>query len=274
MRNEFIYDIMRSEEIREYYRKNVEFDTEEQLCVIMSCYKSLEDQLKLIKNLEFNQDDKLLVDEMIKLYELIDIIYKNPHKFFGDDCNIIYAVHYQEYKYNIRYPNFDLVNFFDRFTIGTEYFNSLEKTIEHIKQDEIISFEIEMIIIKENEIIYPINFYCNNINEKYVPIRVSFDDDLFKEYQLENALELKNHVYYFGKKLPFENGCKVKFQIPIMQEPFYGFLYNDSNEWDEGYYFMHEDNNNDCDFLNMSYVNLDKTSDYAIFDWLESVKEE
>lgn len=281
MRNEFIYDLMRSEEIREYYRKNVELDTEEQECVIINCYKSLKEKLELLKKLYNNvpEEDKNNVKEMITLYELVNTIYYNPYEFFGNDCRVIYVVHYLEAECNLLFPNMDLYDFLHEYTTCNVYFDSLEEAYNYMNIDieTIDSFEIELIIIPKNDkSYYPISFYGNNINGNLEPITFTFDDELFDKFNIPNSVDTYKHRWELSYKgLPFATGTKVKFQTPIMRNPFYGFIRCTKDENDCWYCFVFEneievhDTDHPYDFLNMSFINLCHTSDYAIFDWLE-----
>lgn len=277
MKNDFIYDIMRSEEIREYYRKNVELNTEEQICVILNSYNSLSDKLALLNKLYNNDINKKEVKELITLCELINIIYESPEKFFGNNCQIIYSLHELELECNIN-NNSNINNVFKIYSSYVDYFNNIEKIFEEMRIDSnVVMYEIDVIVLYDNgEFISPIEFFCSNINGTFVPFYCVFDREIFDKYNLSNAIQLyeSKSTGISHRGLPFENGCRVKFQVPGMKEPFYGNIYNDKDLNGCWYNFVYTDGTVNLpkhyeDFLDMSYCNLDLTSKYAVFDWLE-----
>lgn len=285
MKNDFIYDLMKSEEIREYYRQNVELDHIEQECVIINCYKSLDDQLKLLHKLlentaEANNKD---ITDMIRLYELIIQIYNKPYEFFGNDCNIVYVLHYLELSYNIKPPcnNNDLLTFFKYYKTSTYYYDNLEDVILDMNQNIECAdlFEIEILISPYNaKSFIAASFYCGIIDKKCEPFRCSFESDLFNKYNLTNAINRYEFPKLRYKGVPFESHTLVKFQVPSMHTPFYGVLNCDKDLNGCWYIFMYKEGtkreeyeNYYIPFIDMSYTNIYLHSMYAIFDWLERV---
>lgn len=292
MRNEFIYDLMRSEEIREYYRKNVELDTEEQECVIINCYKSLKEKLELLKKLYDNvpEEDKNNVKEMITLYELVNTIYYNPYEFFGNDCRVIYALHYLKPLCNLLGVDKAVSNrnLFDCYSQYVEYFDNIEKMIEFMNVDECYKynepFEVDIIVIPNNgeSLYYPIEYYCEYINGNFELINFTLDNktDIFDKYNISETIHREIFSKISHKGLPFKSGDRIKVQTPSMDQPFYGIISSEQDYpidpnscW---YNFVYEDGTNVEDFdksiilLDLSYINIDNSPKvYAIFDWVE-----
>lgn len=283
MKNDFIYDLMKSEEIREYYRKNIELDPIEQECVVINCYQSLNNQLKLLYKLLENvsETSKKDISDMIKLYELIIQIYNRPYEFFGNKCNIIYVLHYLELSYNINplYSDNDLSNFFKYYKTSTYYYDNIEYVISDMNQNfECVDlFEIEIVISPKNSKSFvAASFYCNNFDGKFEPFRCFFERDLFNKYNLDDTMDRYEFPQLRYKGVPFESHTKVKFQVPGMNTPFYGILNCNKDLNNCWYIFMYQEGtkkeeyeNYYVPFIDMSYTNISSYSIYALFDWLE-----
>lgn len=280
MKNDFIYDLMRSEEIREYYRKNVELDTEEQECVIMNCYKSLKDKLELLKKLHDNvpEEDKKDIKEMITLYELINTIYYNPYKFFGNECRVIYALHYLEPAYNLLSYNINSKHYLTKnYSDIVDYYDNIEDIIKEMSECNEYnnySFEVDVIIIPEKGKLFFIEFYCNNINGKFEPVCCLFDDKLFSSF-INNEIIDRYGSYFRCKGMPFKSGDRIKIQTPVMDEPLYGIISCEQDLNGCWYNFVYEDGKKKEDFysskilLDISYSNINFSGLYSLFDWLE-----
>lgn len=283
MKNNFIYDLMKSKEIREHYRKNVELSIEEQVCVITHSYNSLNTQLELLKKLYKNTVDnkgKKYILNIIKFYEDICGIYNNPYKFFKEECRIVYILDWLECDFNKYQYNMDLFDVFDESCVLTDVFDNIESVIDIMNQyTNTKSFNIDLLVVPYDKNIKPyfsVCFYCNRINDQCTPIRFSFDDDIIKNKDYEHDVKLMSYIKIRYKSLPFINNSKVKFQTPVMSEPFYGVLNHTADGNNSWYSFMYPDPNNsgnptEDDFLDMSYTDLgNNSSNYAIFDWLTS----
>lgn len=290
MKNDFIYDLMRSEEIREFYRNNIELNVEEQECVIMNCYKSLKEKLELLKRLYENipEENKQDIREMITLYELVNTIYYNPYEFFGDEYRFIYVLHDLRFECDILGVEAAALesNLFYYYSNSIEYFDNLEKMTEFMNEGEYNKYNdpviVDIIAIPLNGEISqtPISFICQNINGNIEPSMISLDKkaNIFNKYNISNAIEKYDSSFRY-KGMPFKTGDRIKFKLPFMSEPFYGIIsceqdypIDPNSCW---YNFVYKDGTKVEEFdkvpilFNMSYTNIKLTSTYAVFDWLE-----
>lgn len=290
MKNDFIYDLMRSEEIREYYRKNIDLTIEEQEIVIINCFKSIKEKLELLKKLHDNvsDTDKQNIKEMVTLYELVNTIYYNPYEFFGKEYRVIYVLHYLTFECDIVGVENAVLDcgLFHHYSNNIEYFDNLEKMTEFMDESECYKYHdpiiVDMIVIPLNgeESHYHINFTCQNINGDIEPSMFSLDSKtiIFNQYDISGAFERYN-LYFRYKGMPFKTGDRIKFQLPFMSEPFYGIIsceqdypIDPNSYW---YNFVYKDGTKVEEFdkvpilFDMSYTNIKLTSGYAIFDWLE-----
>lgn len=276
MENDFIYDLIRSKEIKDYYM-SISLSISEQECIIINCYKSLKTKLELLKKFYKNvsEKNKKDVEELILLYQLINTIYYNPIEFFGNNYNIVYVVHDLVFEYNLT-QNKNLIGFFNYYSGSNVYFNTLGETIDYMTQNINLSnlFEIEIILIGKNgEISTPTDFKCCNIDGIFEPIYCTFDKKIFNKYNIQDAIYIYKNQQINHKGLPFEENCKVKFKTPSMKEPFYGIIHNNKDLNGCWYNFVYKDGyltEEESDlFLDMSYTRIDNISMYSVFDWLE-----
>lgn len=290
MKNDFIYDVMRSEEIREYYRKNVELDTEEQESVIIKSYNSLKNKLELLKKLYNNipEQDKKDIEEMITLYELMITIYYNPYEFFGKECRVLYALHSLKPLCNllgneIAIEKHRLDYYYSQYV---EYFDNIESMNEFLFIEDNLTepFEVDIIVIPNNGVpsYFPIDFHCEYLNKELVPLSFIIDNKitLFDKFNISEAISRNRFSRIGHRGLPFESGCRIKIQTPIMQEPFYCIIKSEQDYpidpnscW---YNFAYKDGTKKDEFdnsdilLDLSYLsNIGVTSEYAVFDWVE-----
>lgn len=280
MKNDFIYDLMKSKEIREFYRNNIELSIEEQICIITHSYNELSVQLEFLKKLHENADnsDKDFILNIVNFYEDICDIYNYPYKFFGNDCRIVYILEWLDCDFNKYQYNMDLFDIFDESCFLTDIFDDIDSVVDAMNQSTSTrSFNINLLIVPNDKSIksyFALYFYCNKINNKWVPIRFSFDDDILKNKNYRYAINHILNTEIKHKRLPFNNNSKVKFQTPVMDKPFYGVLKHTNDGNDCWYSFMYPDPDSTGkpimdDFLDMSYTNLGNTiSNYAVFDWL------
>ena len=75
--------------------------------------------------------------------------------------------------------------------------------------------------------------------------------------------------------LPFEHGCRVKVQLPMMSEPVYGVLWRELDGNQNWYNFLYPDGTKieETDtaerMIDLSYQRFNIGSEFSTLDWLE-----
>lgn len=70
--------------------------------------------------------------------------------------------------------------------------------------------------------------------------------------------------------LPFENGSRLKLQMPFMEEPFYGILSSQKDCFGQWYHHLYDENDTEGEHLiSLTYVEIELTSRYSSLDWIE-----
>ena len=70
--------------------------------------------------------------------------------------------------------------------------------------------------------------------------------------------------------LPFENGSRLKLQMPFMEEPFYGILSSQKDCCGQWYHHLYDENDTEGEHLiSLTYVEIELISRYSSLDWIE-----
>lgn len=274
-----IYSVMRSEDMREYYRNNISLSAEQQESVIINCYKSMIEQKELLKKLacKLSDEEQKCVEEMIALYEMMITLFYNPGKLYPRS-RVLYSVRQNRLKKEFGQGD-SFRGIWDTYTEYVEYYDTAEEVLAYVNQhkntSEIFCVD-ELVISEQGKRLNPAEYYIVSVDGCYVPIRCILD------YKLENSESWRTAASRYGDSsswhidLPFEHGSKVKFQLPIMDEPIYGVLWRGLDGNGCWYNFLYPTGTDidqitgNTEFLDLSYILIDLTSNYSIFDWLES----
>lgn len=275
MKKEYnICDLMRSKDMREYYR-NIELSIEEKILIIKSCYHPITKQLLYLKYLlnEVNNiEDEKMVKDMINLYELMITLFFNPKKIYPNN-RIFYIV--EEYKFLCnKNNNLSIMDKLDTYTTSFDLYEDINDIIKDIKKynaDSNNRFDISLFVITGENIVESISFSCSNIDNIFEPFNCIIDLDQLHDYKyLNDALNIyTDTIYRFN--IPFNHGDKLKIKIPGMENPIYGILWKEKDLTDCWYNFLCEtiDDKYCGDSLDLSYIGINLNPDYCKFDWLE-----
>lgn len=71
--------------------------------------------------------------------------------------------------------------------------------------------------------------------------------------------------------LPFENGCRLKLQLPFMKEPFYGTLESEMDGLGCWYHFLcfKDGRPAGTGFIDLTWWEIDVATGYSALDWIE-----
>lgn len=278
MKYDFIFDVIRNKDFADYY-KSLNLTVFQLEAIIRSCHKPLSEKLLLLKKFEKEVDDEYKKDigEMIKLYEIMISIYKNPRVWYGNDTTPLYLCGDIAFKGSIaKNINNDYDNMFKTYLLDMNCFDSLNSLEEYKGNCDSI---VDIYIIKDGKLLKDniISYKCfiengSKCTPYYCQIydKITISDNSIKEAinrYLNLHMDTLDHI-----GIPYlKQGTKVKFKLPGMIEPCYGIMDNELDYNHCWYNFMHiTDNiNSDCNFIDLSYNNIENGSEYAVFDWVE-----
>lgn len=270
--------LIRSEELHQFYQNREWLPVDEMIVIIISSYMSLELQLESMKAFVkgIPEEEAALVKKMIALYEhMFQMIYK-PKEFYSNQ-----SFHYSVYC--DRYTAYDtdevtLENVFDVIEQEAICYNTMEEVLKHIGtyKKPCYCFTVELVLDSGS---VPIYFHMLYVNGKYEIIRCHFGADIEKEPKWKHIVETYQDLFR-RPVMPYEHGDCVQFQLPYMIRPLKGVLFREQDGNGCWYSFMYADGTDVYDksfrgseFVDMSYFKIALVTDYSVLDWLVLSKE-
>ena len=278
-----VCECIRNYEFREYFRTQ-ELKVWEQIQIVLHSYASIKQKREWLSCLlkQVKEENKQEVQNMI---ELIDTCLC---QIYQTEENVIYVAEYMDTITNqrkrkrrakdvIRASEFAELTFHDDFIGMTEH---LENTYLPKPDDvnrEMYIYQIIKVPHKKHRI--KLEFSMTWI-EGRVEIFNMFPDKEWLERKgiSEETIDDFEDEGICYKELPFKKGDRLKIKTPLMKDYLYGTI-----TWAEcdgngcWYYFFMPDGRKtdinsekyDEDMICMNYHEIDMTSGYSVFDWVE-----
>lgn len=251
-----IFNLIRSKEIREYFRKNWKMNIEQKLSLIARSYVDISVKIEYLRHFaeQCDQEDRALVLNMIKYMELGYRSITQP------ETSALYVLHILGYDG----PNlddeedFDLNDALDIYTDRNEFFIRYKEVIKYLEIERNDSEAIDWGAYVE-QINFPFSeeqldeesygrcrqyaedwgfwlfwsdgkWILKNF-EKYLASRHGFDEmelwckkiGISKEV-VDMSTQFDFHELGHQFSLPFERGTKLKLQTPFMWKPIFGIF--------------------------------------------------
>lgn len=265
-----VYSLIRSAEIRDYYRKeNVCNNWEKKTILIQHAFISVQQKAAMLKQLAGTGtvEENRLTEEICFIYSrYIDMIYhplvrtlfvmETGELWWDKGCiddNVGLDNVYESLDEVIAHMEKNYVNKGDKEKCYARV------TVLHIPPDEKVKeiFKFDMFWIDGKWKIK--EFYVN-------------EDDLKLQGISNDTIDF--FIYNGGMQyhpLPFENGCRLKFRLPFMDEPAYGTLESELDGNGCWYHFLYFDEVDGVDYRSVSLTDaeIDLTSGYSSLDWIE-----
>lgn len=275
-----VYSCMKNEEIREFFRKK-KLSTWEQMQIILHSYASMQQKREWLSCL-LEQVDEAEKQQIRHMIELIDACL---YQIYQTDENVIYIADYMDITdgkemnefTDIITPETADISFYDEMPGMTEFLNEIYAPKPGEPDREFYIYQIIKAPQKKHRI--KIEFIMTWIDGR-LEIFEMYPD---KEWLTEKGIskETINNFKSAGirhKELPFKTGDRLKIKTPLMTEYIHGTLthaeYDGCGCW---YYFFTPDGkemdinaeNYAKDMIILNYHEMDLTSSYTVFDWVE-----
>lgn len=269
-----IYSIIRSAEIRDYYwRENVCDNWEKKAVLIQHGYISVQQKEAMLRQLSGTgtEEEKRLTEEICLIYSrYIDMIYHPSVRtlFVVESGTLWWDEVSGSFEDNLgldsAYESLDeVIAYMEELYGDRGYGDEREEaralvTVFHVPLDE---------KVKE---IFKFDLFW--IDGKWEITELSVDSGKLREQGIsDDAIDLFNFGGWQYHPLPFENGCRLKFRLPFMDEPVYGTLESELDGNGCWYHFLYFD---DVDgkiggSVNLTNAEIDLTSGYSSLDWIE-----
>lgn len=280
MSNFDVYECMKNEEIREFYRKKG-LSVWEQIQVILHSYASMQQKREWLSCLLQQTID----EEKQQALNMIELIDTCLHQIYQTEENVIYIA-------ELRHTSMDRIKLKD---ISIQTLEGAELTFhdEMSKMIEYLSATYTLRPDKGNNEIY-IYQIIKAPHEKHrikLEFSLTWIDgklEIFQMYPDKGWLERKgipeetiddfedDGMGY--KELPFKKGDRLKIKTPLMEQYIHGTLthaeYDGCGCW--YYFFTPDGKERDIDakkyvenMIVLNHHEIDLVSGYSVFDWVE-----
>ncbi len=275
-----VFECIRNVEIREFYRKKG-LSVWEQIQVILHSYASMKQKREWLLCLLQQTGD----EERRRISKMIELIDTCLCQLYQTEENVVYIA---ERRYasmnrtqaeNIGVPTSEgaELTFYDEMSKMIECLSATYALKPDEANCEIYIFQLIKTPNEKHQI--KLEFSMTWISGKLEVFRVYPDKEWLRRKGFsEETLDAFGDVGMSYKELPFKKGDRLKIKTPLMTEYIHGALthaeYDGCGCW---YYFFTPDGkekNIDTkkyveDMIVLNYHEIDLTSGYVVFDWVE-----
>ncbi|MCM1561269.1 MAG: hypothetical protein NC123_17265 [Butyrivibrio sp.] len=272
------YSVIRSPEIRDFYRNNVKLDTTRQSEIILHSYIPMRQKTAMLRTLALQEKETeggILDDVCSALKKCMDDIYAPAER-------TLFILEYvssgfEDYRFN---AEAGLDDFYD---MAEEMFRHIEKAYEGSETyaHGYVSF---LQIPQSEKTKNPFDFTVYWLNGQWQVKDIMIEEDYLKSLinheireEVAELLDYYNTTVFEHFPLPFADGSRLKLQAPCMPEPFYGILSSRYDHWhDEWYHYLRDESKPEepegeryRNSVPLHSMELDDFSGYSTLDWLE-----
>lgn len=264
-----VYNLIRSPEIRNFFRENVKLGIFEKEQLILHSYIPLRQKMAMLKQLSYTGNEK----EASLIYEM--------YGFLAGYFNRIY--------HPLVRTNLELecVNMYvkdgcikrENSSIGKCYTvdEAVMKMESFVGKSKMLPYGLASVeVIQDGKLRQPFEFSLFRIDGKWQVKDVAvYDIDRDGIYNIsiseDTSCRFSNNG--FCHPLPFDHGSRLKLQLPSMDKPFYGILQSEHDEKGCWCHYLYDENMwNQSDlksFIDISYAEVALYSGYSSLDWIE-----
>lgn len=263
-----VYSLIRSAEIRDYYRReNVCDDWEKKVILIQHAYISVQRKAAMLSQLSGtgNEEENRLTEELCLIYSRYTDMICRP------SVRTLFVVESARLRWDEKSGSFG-----DNMGLDSAY-ESLDEVIAHMEdlygdeREKACAHVMVLHVPPDEKVKEVFTFYMFWIDGKWEINHFDISDDELKQQGIsDDAIRL----FWFGgfqyHPLPFENGCRLKFRLPFMDEPVYGTLESELDGNGCWYHFLYFDEVDGVrGSLMLTYAEIDQTDGYSSIDWIE-----
>lgn len=262
-----VYSVIKSTEIREYLRNEEELDIYEKIEIIFHSYISMHQKLAMLKQLSKTGN----AEEAGQINEAYDILSEYMNQIYNPTVRTIFLLEI-EWPYLEDYSIEEKSEFLGAYDTVDELTEMMEIYSENEMDMSLYGYVYVVQVPQDEKLRQPFGFTlfwidgeCQvkdiDIYEK-ASLRAQGDRDVF--WMMDGTYERRY-------PLPFEDGSRLKLQLPFMEEPFYGILSSvDACGW---YHHLYDEKDTErkdlAKSVNLTSVGIDLGSRYSSLDWIE-----
>lgn len=262
------YSLIRSAEIRDYYRReDVCDDLEKKIILIQHGFISVQQKAAMLRKLSGTGTVKenRLAEEMSLLYsQYIDMIYHPA-------VRTLFLL-----QSGILWWNVDTID--DNLSLHGVY-ESLDEVIAQMEEVYVIydkaaekacAYVTVLHVPPDEKVKEVFKFIIFWIDGKWEIIDFIVDDKELESQEISSdAIDLfARSAGWQYHPLPFENGCRLRFRLPFMDGPFYGTLESEQDGNGCWYHFLNFDEERKR-YVDLTYAEVDQINGLSSLDWIE-----
>lgn len=258
-----VYSVIKSAEIREYLRKGDSMDFFEKEQLILHSYTSVQQKMDMLKQLSQtgNEEERKSVNEMLCIYrEYTDLIYHPV-------VRTIFLLEYVEPRWESGKVNRGYQGIWAVCDTLDEVTEELESIFAG--EEESGYGYVGVIHVPQNEKVkLPYCFRMFWIDEKWQIKDMRIKDTELETRRISEDIRYRLEDIVGRHPLPFQNGDRLKIQMPFMKEPFYGIIWSELDGNGCWYHWLNR-NEEEGECVDLSYIEFNYCSGYSTLDWVE-----
>ncbi len=275
-----VYSIIKSWEIREFFKNHIKLDVFEREQIILKSFISMQQKINMIKELALHgiERETAVLNEHCSIFEkcMTDIFHPVIRSIFIFECA---EVSFEDY-YITEYKH--IVGAFDTMEELLCEVKTRLKGIETKAYGYITLLQIPQ--SEKNKNLFDFTIYWIDGCWQVKDIMMDKKDMRRCGVSEETIEQLADYVFEHFP-LPFENRSRLKLQTPFMEEPFYGILDSGCGYPGEWHHYLWDEkimaaaenveglytgeHMKSC--VPLSYLKLSLDGDYSTLDWVERV---
>ncbi|MBD5487101.1 MAG: hypothetical protein HDR18_16545 [Lachnospiraceae bacterium] len=266
-----VYSLIRSAEIRDYYRKEDIFGIFEKEQLILHAFISVQQKAVMLKHLAKTGtvEENSRIDEMYRLYcKYIDMIYHpSVRTIFILECNeVVWDEEVSDVGGHSLGGAYDTVD-----EVATEMESIYGDKESRCRYGGMGYASVTALQVPQNgKVKEAFRFTMYKIDGKWEIKDLSVNDEDLEMQGISEDTVQRFNDYSLYHPLPFENGSRLKLQLPSMKEPVYGSLESELDGNGCWYHFFYgEKERGDFNMVMLTDAEINLTSGYSSLDWIE-----
>lgn len=260
-----VYSLIRSAEIRDYYRREDILGIFEKEQLILHAFISVQQKAVMLKYLAQTGtgEENNRIDEMCRVYSrYIDMIYHPSER-------TIFILDSNEHRWDEDGSYLGFSGFDGAYDTVDEVVKEMEDIYSGMEA-KAYAYVIVLQVPQNEKVKEAFKFTMFWIDGQWQIKDLEIED---KELEMQGISEDTvsrfkcTSLYHF---LPFENGSRLKLSLPFMKKPVYGILESELDGNGCWYHFLYgEDAQDRFGMINLTNAEIDLMSGYSSLDWIE-----
>lgn len=256
-----IYSIIKSAEIREYFRKENCMGIFEKEQLVLHGYISLRQKADLLKQLSRSgqKEENRKVEEMYRIYaDYMNLIIHPPVR----TVFLLELVSQWWEKDHVEEES-SLTGAFDTLDEVTGELEEMRDFIKSCHKTNLYGNVTVLQIPQEEKVKEAFHFTMFLIDGNWQIKDLDIADAELKAWGAGKDTVRRFNEVSSCLPLPFQDGDRIKLRLPCMEAPFYGVLRSEKDKTGCWYHWLNDRT------INLSCSEIGLTSGYSTFDWIE-----